>query len=104
MFQNQAARSKISLGADVDDKAADRIDAGTVAGVEHGRRGDFLDDGRPGNLIAGEERLAMPDRRLVPAAAARSLRLEIDPARPLACLLSRLPPPPAAAGANLRDD
>src|SRR5438067_11403355 len=92
MFHNQEVRSEISLGADVDDEAADRIDPGTVAGVEHDRRRDFLDDRRPGDLIDGEQRLAMPDRRRVPAAAARSLCLEIDPARSVACFLRRLAP------------
>src|SRR5438445_7844762 len=84
--------------ADVDDQAADRIDAGTVAGIEHDRRRDFLDDRRPGDLIAGEERLAMPDRRLLPSAAARSLRLEIDPARPWRASCGGSRPPEGGRG------
>src|SRR6266513_3504456 len=94
----QEVRSKISLGADLDDETADRIDAGTVAGVEHDRRRDFLDDRRPGDLIAGEERLAMPDRRLLPSAAARSLRLEIDPARPWRASCGGSRPPEGGRG------
>src|SRR4029077_15514063 len=57
-------------GADFDDEAADRVDPRVVAGIEHGRRRDFLDDRRPGDLVAGEQRLAPPDRRVEPFAIA----------------------------------
>src|ERR1051326_3763364 len=84
--------------ADIDDEAADFVQASAVAGVEHDRRRDLLDDRGTGDLVAGEERLAMPDRRLMPSAAARSGRLEIDPAHALSRLGRRL----AAAGGRAR--
>src|ERR1700746_2140736 len=75
--------------ADVDDQAADGVDAGTVAGVEHRRRRDLLDDRRPRDLVAGEERLTAQGERLVPLTAAWRIRLEIDPAGPAACVVRR---------------
>src|SRR5689334_671161 len=93
-----SARAEDFSGADLDNEAADRIDPSPVAGIEHRGRRDFLEDGRPGNLVAGEQRFAAPDGDFPPRAAARSFRLEIDPADAVARLGRGLTP----AGGRLR--
>src|SRR5579863_2692560 len=62
--------------ADLHDEAAERVDPGIVAGVEHRRRRDLLDDRRPHNRVAGQQCLAPPYRAGDPVAAAGARRLE----------------------------
>ena len=51
---------------------------GAVAGIEHRRRRNFLDDRRPGDFVAGEQRLAPPHRAFGPAGGASLPGLEIS--------------------------
>src|SRR5882724_10073185 len=73
--------------ANLHDQAADGIDLRDIAGIEHRRRRDLLDDRRPGDPVAGEERLALPHLAFDPAG---SCRLEIRAARAAAGLGRRL--------------
>src|SRR5580704_18398067 len=67
--------------SDLHDQAAERVDPRAVARIEHDRRRDLLDDRRTGDLVAGEQALARPDRAFVPGAARRGLGFEIDAPR-----------------------
>src|SRR5712692_1061706 len=80
------------LPSDFDDQAADGVDIGMVAGIEHRRCRDLFDDRWSLDLVAGEERLAPPHLAFEPIATARHRCLEKSPAAAASSFGWRLAP------------